>query len=255
MTADTVLKMNVTRVDLHYGAFHALKSVSMPIQERKITALIGPSGCGKSTLLRCLNRMNDLIPGTEVKGLITLDGQNIYDSNTRVEELRKRVGMVFQRPNPFPMSVFDNVSYGLRVAGVSQKKQLMEKVEWSLRGAWLWEQVKDTLHAPALKLPLDQQQRLCVARLLAIEPEVILMDEPCSALDPIATAKIEELLTELRKTYTIVIVTHNMHQAARVSDFTGYMLLGEFIEFGATADIFVKPKDIRTQDYLSGRYG
>jgi phosphate transport system ATP-binding protein len=254
MTAES-LKMNVSNVDLHYGAFHALLGVSLPIEARKITALIGPSGCGKSTLLRCLNRMNDLIPGVHIRGSITLDGRDIYGREVQVEKLRKRVGMVFQRPNPFPMSVFDNVSYGLRVAGVTQRGVLQEKVERSLRGAWLWDHVKDNLDGPAMGLPLDQQQRLCIARLLATEPEVILMDEPCSALDPIATAKIEELLTELRKTYTIVIVTHNMHQAARVSDFTGYMLLGEFIELGVTGELFIKPKDVRTQDYISGRYG
>lgn len=250
-----ILKMNTDNVNLYYGSFHALKNVSMPIQDRQITALIGPSGCGKSTLLRCLNRMNDLIPGVQISGSLTLDGQEIYGPNVRVEDLRKRVGMVFQRPNPFPMSVFDNVTYGLRVAGITNKRTLNETAERSLRGAWLWDIVKDKLEHNALELPLDQQQRLCIARLLATEPEVILMDEPCSALDPVATAKIEDLLAELRKTYTIVIVTHNMHQAARVSDYTGYMLLGEFIEFGATGDVFVKPKDSRTQDYISGRYG
>jgi phosphate transport system ATP-binding protein len=250
-----MLKMNISNVDFFYGHFQALKQVSMPIEEKRITALIGPSGCGKSTLLRCLNRMNDLIPGMRITGSIALDGQDVYGADVRVENLRKRVGMVFQRPNPFPMSVFDNVSYGLRVAGESSKSAIREKVKRSLEAAWLWDHVKDKLDAPALALPLDQQQRLCVARLLAIEPEVILMDEPCSALDPIATGKIEDLITDLRKAYTIVIVTHNMHQAARISDFTGYMLLGDLVEFGVTGDIFVKPKDTRTQDYISGRYG
>lgn len=248
-------KIEIEHVNLHYGSFQALIDVCMEIQECHITALIGPSGCGKSTLLRCLNRMNDPIPGVRTTGSIRLDGVDIRGPAIPVEHLRKRVGMVFQRPNPFPISIFDNVSYGLRVGGVSKRHVLEESVERSLRGAWLWENVKDRLDQPALELPLDQQQRLCIARLLATEPEVILMDEPCSALDPIATAKIEELLTELRKQYTIVIVTHNMHQASRVSDFTGYMLLGEFVEFGVTSEIFLRPKDTRTQDYISGRYG
>lgn len=248
-------RMTVRNLDLFYGTFQALQKVDLIVQVNRITALIGPSGCGKSTLLRCLNRMNDLIPGARVTGEVLLDGQSIYGSNTDVCLLRKRVGMVFQRPNPFPLSVWDNVSFGLRVAGVTQKAKLQEVVERSLRGAWLWDYLKDRLDSPALSLPLDQQQRLCVARLLAVEPEVILMDEPCSALDPISTGKIEDLMIELRERYTIVIVTHNMQQAARISDFSGYMLLGDMIEFGQTGGIFTNPTDKRTQDYISGRYG
>ena len=236
-------------------AFHALKTVPMEVKGRHITALIGPSGCGKSTLLRTLNRMNDLIPGVRVSGSILLEGRDIYEPGTDVCLLRKRVGMVFQRPNPFPLSIYDNVVFGLRVAGERSRYRMDEVVERSLRAAALWDQLKDKLDHPALELPLDQQQRLCVARLLAVEPEVILMDEPCSALDPIATARIEELMLDLKKQYTIVIVTHNMQQAARISDYSGYMLLGEMIEFGRTAGIFTSPKDRRTQDYVSGRYG
>ena len=227
----------------------------MPVREQKITALIGPSGCGKSTLLRCLNRMNDLIPGCRVSGAVALDGAGIYAPGTDVTALRKRVGMVFQRPNPFPLSIFDNVVYGMKVAGTHDRRILAEAAEQSLREAWLWDQVRDKLHRPALELSLDQQQRLCVARLLAVRPEVILMDEPCSALDPIATMKIEELMLELKKNYTIAIVTHNMQQAARVSDYSGYMLLGEMVEFGETNQIFTKPADKRTEDYITGRYG
>ncbi|MBN1895138.1 phosphate ABC transporter ATP-binding protein [bacterium] len=249
------VKMNVRDFNLYYGHFQALKNVNMAILEKRITALIGPSGCGKSTLLRGMNRMNDLISGVKTSGTILLDGIDVYGSAIRVDELRKRVGMVFQRPNPFPLSISDNVVYGLRVAGIRNQKTLKEKVESSLQAAWLWEPVKDKLHHPALELPLDQQQRLCIARLLAVEPEVILMDEPCSALDPIATAKIEELMLELRNHYTIVIVTHNMQQASRISDFSGYMLLGELIEFDDTQKIFTNPENKKTQDYITGRYG
>ncbi|MEI8243731.1 MAG: phosphate ABC transporter ATP-binding protein PstB [bacterium] len=248
-------KMSVTGLNLFYGAFQALRNVSMPVAQNRITALIGPSGCGKSTLLRVLNRMNDLIPGVLVQGSVELDGRDIYAPATDVCELRTRVGMVFQRPNPFPLSVRDNVLFGLRVAGVRRRARLDDTLERSLRAAWLWDNLKDRLQQPAMELPLDQQQRLCIARLLAVSPEVILMDEPCSALDPIATAKIEELMLELKRAYTIVIVTHNMQQAARISDFTGYMLLGERVEFGATAGVFTAPDDPRTQDYISGRYG
>jgi phosphate transport system ATP-binding protein len=242
-------------LDLYYGDFHALKQVSMGVRARHITALIGPSGCGKSTLLRTLNRMNDLIPGVRVKGSILLEGQDIYALGTDVCALRKRVGMVFQRPNPFPLSIYDNVAFGLSVAGMTNRRRLEETVERSLTAAWLWDQLKDKLNDSALSLPLDQQQRLCVARLLAVEPDVILMDEPCSALDPISTTRIEELMLDLKAKYTIVIVTHNMQQAARISDYSGYMLLGEMIEFGETAGIFTTPREKRTQDYISGRYG
>ncbi|MFH1198362.1 MAG: phosphate ABC transporter ATP-binding protein PstB [bacterium] len=249
------LKMNITGVDLFYGQFQALKSVNIPIQKNIITALIGPSGCGKSTLLRCLNRMNDLIRGCKVTGKILLDDLDIYAPSTDVAELRKKVGMVFQRPNPFPLTIYENVVYGLKVAGIKNKSRLDEIAEQSLKGAWLWDQVKDKLRHPALELPLDQQQRLCIARLLAVEPEVILMDEPCSALDPIATLKVENLMLELKKEYTIIIVTHNMQQAARISDYTGYMLLGEMIEFNETTNIFTKPAQKLTEDYISGKYG
>jgi phosphate transport system ATP-binding protein len=247
--------IEIQKLDLFYGHFQALISVDMKIRQKHITALIGPSGCGKSTLLRSLNRMNDLVPGVRIKGRVLLDGTDVYGPRVKIEDLRKRVGMVFQRPNPFPLSVFDNVAYGLRVAGLRDARQLKEKVEVSLRAAWLWDNVKDRLSGFALELPLDQQQRLCIARLLAVEPEVILMDEPCSALDPIATAKIEDLMIELRKRYTIVIVTHNMQQASRISDSSGYMLLGELIEFGDTRTLFTNPKNPKTLDYITGRFG
>jgi phosphate transport system ATP-binding protein len=251
------LKMRVEGLELHYGAFHALKAVSLPIEERKITALIGPSGCGKSTLLRSLNRMNDLIAGVRIEGRVLLDEVDLYGPPGGLDPaaLRKRVGMVFQRPNPFPLSVYDNVAFGLRVAGRRNDAAMRDVVEKSLRGAWLWDQLKDRLGESALGLPLDQQQRLCIARLIAVEPEVILMDEPCSTLDPISTAKVEELMLELKLEYTIAIVTHNMQQAARISDYAGYMLLGEMVEFGATARVFTNPGDRRTDDYISGRYG
>jgi phosphate transport system ATP-binding protein len=248
-------RFEIRGLDLFYAKFQALKSVSMPVKKQIITALIGPSGCGKSTLLRCLNRMNDLIHGVRITGDVLLDGEDIYRPSMDVTQLRTRVGMVFQRPNPFPLSVYDNVAYGLRVAGVRKKDTLNETAERSLRAAWLWDVLKDRLDSSALELPLDQQQRLCVARLLAVQPEVILMDEPCSALDPIATMKIEELMLELKKNYTIVIVTHNMQQAARVSDYTGYMLLGEMIEFGETNTIFTAPSNKLTEDYITGKYG
>ena len=249
------IAIQISNLSLFYGAFHALKNVNLVIEQRKITALIGPSGCGKSTLLRALNRMNDIIPGCRITGAVLLEGKDIYESGLDVCELRKKVGMVFQRPNPFPLSIRDNVSFGLRVAGRKNSANMDEIVEVSLQNAWLWEQVKDKLETSAMELPLDQQQRLCVARVLAVEPEVILMDEPCSALDPISTAKIEELMLELRRQYTIAIVTHNMQQAARIADYSAYMLLGEMIEFGATPQIFENPKDKRTEDYITGRYG
>jgi phosphate transport system ATP-binding protein len=248
-------KIEIKNLDLFYGPFHALKSVNMDVDSNNIIGLIGPSGCGKSTLIRTLNRMNDLIEGVKIKGEILLDGVDIYSSQMEIYELRKRVGMVFQRPNPFPLSVSENVSFGLKVEGFSDRKKTAEIVEKSLQSAWLWDDLKDKLHESALKLPLYQQQLLCIARLLAVKPEVILMDEPCSALDPIATMKVEELMLELKKQYHIVIVTHNMQQAARISDLCGYMLLGEMIEFGRTSDIFTNPKDKKTQDYLTGRFG
>jgi phosphate transport system ATP-binding protein len=252
---DTRERIKTEALDLFYGRFQALKSVGLSIREHKITALIGPSGCGKSTLLRSLNRMNDLIPGVRITGRILLDGADVYAASMNVTELRKRVGMVFQRPNPFPLTVYNNVVYGLRLAGLTNSKMLDEIVEKSLRAAWMWDQVKDRLNQSALELPLDQQQRLCVARLLAVQPDVILMDEPCSALDPIATMKIEELMLDLKKDYTIAIVTHNMQQASRVSDYTGYMLMGEMIEFDDTKAIFTRPAKTLTEDYITGKYG
>ena len=248
-------KFEIRKLDLYYGDFQALKAVDMTVDGNNIVGLIGPSGCGKSTLLRTLNRMNDLIEGVKINGEILLDGIDIYGPKMEIYELRKRVGMVFQRPNPFPLSVFDNVSFGLKVEKFNDKKKTAEIVEKSLRAALLWDELKDKLRESALSLPLYQQQRLCIARLLAVEPEVILMDEPCSALDPIATMKIEELMLDLKKDYHIVIVTHNMQQASRVSDLCGYMLLGEMVEFGRTSDIFTNPRDKRTQDYITGRYG
>ena len=247
--------IEIRSLNLFYGSFQALKAVDLSIEKNIITALIGPSGCGKSTLLRCLNRMNDLIHGVRITGEVRFEGKNIYDATADVATLRKRIGMVFQRPNPFPLSVYGNVVYGLRVAGEREKRNMDEVAERSLKAAWLWDNVKDRLDRPALELPLDQQQRLCIARLLAIQPEVILMDEPCSALDPIATSKIEDLMLDLKREYSIVIVTHNMQQASRVSDSTGYMLLGEMIEFGPTANIFTMPARKLTEDYITGKYG
>ncbi len=248
-------KIETKRLNFHYGKSCAVKNVNLNIRERQITALIGPSGCGKSTFLRTLNRMNDIIPGARIEGEVLLDKQNIYDRNVDVVELRKRVGMVFQQPNPFPKSIFENIAFGPKMLGLSRKLNLDEVVEKSLRAAALWDEVKDNLHKSGLALSGGQQQRLCIARVLAVEPEVILMDEPCSALDPIATLKIEELMQDLTKNYTIVIVTHNMAQAARVSEWTGFFLLGEMIEYGKTVDIFSRPKDKRTEDYITGRFG
>ena len=248
-------KLQSSTLDLYYASFHALKGVSIAIRPRAITAIIGPSGCGKSTLLRCFNRMNDLIPTVRVTGEILLDGESILRPDVHLTQLRKRVGMVFQRPNPFPLSIFDNVAYGPRVHGTRNKAELETAVESALRATLLWDELKDRLHSPALELSAEQQQRMCISRLLAVEPEVLLMDEPCSALDPIATQHIEELMRVLAEHYTIVIVTHNMQQAARVSHETGFMLLGELIEFGPTQQVFTRPSDKRTEDYVTGRYG
>lgn len=249
------LKMDAKNVNLWYGEKQALKDINLPIYEKKITALIGPSGCGKSTFLRCLNRMNDLIPTVKIEGEILLDGKNIYDKDVDVVELRKRVGMVFQKPNPFPMSIYDNVAYGPRIHGITDKKTLDEIVEWALKKAALWEEVNDDLKKSALGLSGGQQQRLCIARTIAVKPEVILMDEPTSALDPISTLKIEDLMAELKKDYTIVIVTHNMQQASRISDYTGFFLMGKLVEFGKTKKIFLEPEKKETEDYISGRFG
>lgn len=253
--ARTAEKVDVQHLNVYYGAFHALKDVSLGIEPQKVTALIGPSGCGKSTFLRALNRMHDLTPGARVTGEVLLDGSNIYAPGVDPVTIRHRVGMVFQRPNPFPQSIFDNVVYGPRIQGERRQSQLMEICERSLRGAALWDEVKDRLYRSALGLSGGQQQRLCIARVLSVHPEVILMDEPASALDPIATSKIEDLLATLKHDYTVVIVTHSMQQAARVSDVTAFFLLGDLIEMGPTTDIFSRPTDRRTEDYITGRYG
>jgi len=249
------VKIASRNLDFYYGDFKALESISMDFIENRVTALIGPSGCGKSTFLRCLNRMNDLIPGTKVDGELTLDDENIYAQGLDVVTLRRRVGMVFQKPNPFPKSIFENVAYGLRVNGVKDKEFLARKVEESLKGSALWDEVKDRLHASALGLSGGQQQRLCIARALAVEPEILLMDEPASALDPIATQKIEDLIHELKKKFTIIIVTHSMQQAARVSDETAFFYMGRLIETGKTETMFTKPKNKQTEDYITGRFG
>ena len=248
-------KITVENLNLHYGENHALKNVNMEIADHAITAFIGPSGCGKSTFLRCLNRMNDLVDGCRVEGKVILDGEDIYDKRVDTTLLRKKVGMVFQQPNPFPMSIYDNIAYGPRLHGIKNKKELDEIVERSLQGAAIFEEVKDRLHKSALGLSGGQQQRLCIARALAVSPEVLLMDEPTSALDPISTLKIEELMETLKKKYTVVIVTHNMQQAARVSDDTAFFLVGEVIEKNATSEIFARPRDKRTEDYITGRFG
>ena len=242
-------------MNLYYGDFHALKDVSMNIPANEITAFIGPSGCGKSTLLKSINRMNDLVPGCRITGEMLLDGENIYGGKMDVNGLRKRVGMVFQKPNPFPMSIYDNIAYGPRTHGVRSKAKLDDIVEQSLRQAAIWDEVKDRLKKSALGMSGGQQQRLCIARALAVQPEVLLMDEPTSALDPISTSKIEDLAVELKKDYTIVMVTHNMQQAARISDKTAFFLLGEVVEYGETEQIFSMPKDKRTEDYITGRFG
>lgn len=248
-------KISVENLNLHYGENHALKDVNMEIADHAITAFIGPSGCGKSTFLRCLNRMNDLVDGCRVEGKVILDGEDIYDKRVDTTLLRKKVGMVFQQPNPFPMSIYDNIAYGPRLHGIKNKKELDEIVERSLQGAAIFEEVKDRLHKSALGLSGGQQQRLCIARALSVSPEVLLMDEPTSALDPISTLKIEELMETLKKKYTVVIVTHNMQQAARVSDDTAFFLVGEVIEKNATSEIFARPQDKRTEDYITGRFG
>ena len=247
-------KIQISNMDLHYGNFHALKNINMEIPEKEITAFIGPSGCGKSTLLKSLNRMNNLVEGCKITGKVELDGQDIY-GDMDVNLLRKRVGMVFQKPNPFPMSIYDNIAYGPRTHGIRSKAKLDEIVEKSLRDAAIWDEVKDRLKKSALGMSGGQQQRLCIARALAVQPEVLLMDEPTSALDPISTSRIEELAMELKKDYTIVIVTHNMQQATRISDKTGFFLLGEVVEFAKTQKLFSMPQDKRTEDYITGRFG
>ncbi|WBW99750.1 phosphate ABC transporter ATP-binding protein PstB [Oceanirhabdus sp. W0125-5] len=247
--------LKVKDLNLYYGKNHAIKDINMNIKEKAVTALIGPSGCGKSTFLRCLNRMNDLIDNVTVKGEVMFEDKNMYSGNYDVTELRKRIGMVFQKPNPFPTSIYNNITYGPKLHGIRDKKKLDEIVEKSLKGAALWDEVKDRLDKSAMGLSGGQQQRLCIARTLAIEPEIILMDEPTSALDPISTAKVEELIQEIKKKYTVVIVTHNMQQAARISDYTAFFLTGEVIEFNNTDDIFTNPRDKRTEDYITGRFG
>lgn len=242
-------------VDFYYGKFQALKKVSLDAKPNRITAMIGPSGCGKSTFLRCINRMNDLIDDTKIEGEILIDGIDIYGSDVDVVELRKNVGMVFQKPNPFPMSIYDNIAYGPRIHGIKKRAELDDIVEECLTKSALWGEVKDKLNESGLSLSGGQQQRLCIARTIAVGPEVILMDEPCSALDPIATSKIEDLMLELREQYTIIIVTHNMQQAQRASDFTAFFLEGEIIEYATTEDLFLTPTDKRTEDYISGRFG
>lgn len=251
----TNTKISVRDLNLYYGENHALKNVNMDIRENAITAFIGPSGCGKTTFLKTLNRMNDLIDSVRIDGLVEIDNENIYAKGTDITLLRKRVGMVFQQPNPFPMSIYDNVAYGPRVHGIRDKKTLDVIVENSLKGAAIWDEVKDRLKKSALGMSGGQQQRICIARALAVEPEVLLMDEPTSALDPISTSKIEELMEELKKKYTVAVVTHNMQQAVRVSDYTAFFLHGEMVEFGETRQLFSYPKDKRTEDYITGRFG
>ena len=248
-------KITTRDVNFWYGSFHALKNISLSIEEKSVVAFIGPSGCGKSTFLRLLNRMNDLIPDTRLSGEVLIDNQNIYEKGIEVDELRKKVGMVFQRPNPFPKSIFENVAYGLRVNGVKDESFIRQRVEETLKGAALWDEVKDRLSQPGTGLSGGQQQRLCIARTIAVSPEVILMDEPCSALDPIATAKIEELISELSEQYTIAIVTHSMQQAARVSDRTAYFHLGDLIEVNSTEKVFTQPDHQLTEAYITGRFG
>lgn len=249
------IKVKVENLNLYYGENHALKDVNMDIQENAVTAFIGPSGCGKSTFLKTLNRMNDLVDGVRIDGKVLLDGEDIYDPSVDTTILRKKVGMVFQQPNPFPMSIYDNIAYGPRVHGIRDKKRLDQIVEESLRGAAIFDEVKDRLKKSAMGLSGGQQQRICIARALAVQPEVLLMDEPTSAFDPISTAKIEELMEDLKKKYTVIVVTHNMQQATRVSDQTAFFLVGEMVEFGDTKQIFSYPQDKRTEDYITGRFG
>ena len=249
------VEIRIRDLCLHYGSNQALYNINMDIERGKVTAYIGPSGCGKSTLIRCLNRLNDLVDGVRISGSITIGGTEILDTGLDVTELRKKVGMVFQKPNPFPKTIYENIAYGPRILGISQKSRLDEIVEKSLKDAALWEEAKDRLHDNALDLSGGQHQRLCIARTIAVEPEVVLMDEPCSALDPIATAKIEELIHQLKREYTIVIVTHNMQQAARVSDYTAFMYLGKLVEFGPTDKLFTTPEKKETEDYITGRFG
>jgi phosphate transport system ATP-binding protein len=254
-TEHTEVKLSAQDIRFFYGSFEALKGISIEIPKNRITAFIGPSGCGKSTFLRCMNRMNDLIDDTRIEGKLLLDGQDINSPSVDVVALRKRVGMVFQRPNPFPMSIYDNIAYGPRIHGTKDKRKLDEIVETSLKRAFLWEEVKDKLKQSGTQLSGGQQQRLCIARVLSVDPDVILMDEPASALDPVATSKIEDLMLELRDHYTVVIVTHNMQQAQRASDFTGFFLLGELIEYQETSSLFLTPQKKQTEDYISGRFG
>ncbi|MDT8321921.1 MAG: phosphate ABC transporter ATP-binding protein PstB [Xanthomonadales bacterium] len=252
---DGSVAVRVEDLDLFYGPVKALSDIELDIVEKQVTAFIGPSGCGKSTLLRCFNRMNDLIDSCRTDGKILMRGQNILDRNVDVAELRRRVGMVFQKPNPFPKSIYENVAYGLRIQGINKRRVLDETVEWALKGAALWDEVKDRIEEPAFGLSGGQQQRLVIARAIAVQPEVILLDEPCSALDPISTLKVEELIHDLKQQYTIIIVTHNMQQAARVSDKTAFMYLGEVVEYGQTDQVFTNPREKRTEDYITGRYG
>ena len=254
MNTSTV-KIATNGLDLYYGTNHALKNISMELYTNKITAFIGPSGCGKSTFLKTLNRMNDLVPNVKIEGEVLLDNENIYDKRVDTTLLRKKVGMVFQQPNPFPMSIYDNVAYGPRIHGIHSKSELDAIVEKSLKGAALWDEVSDRLKKSALGLSGGQQQRLCIARALAVEPEVLLMDEPTSALDPISTLKIEDLMDELKSKYTVAIVTHNMQQATRIADYTAFFLVGEVVEYAATTELFSSPKDSRTEDYITGRFG
>ncbi|MBU1612653.1 MAG: phosphate ABC transporter ATP-binding protein [Proteobacteria bacterium] len=249
------IKVSARNLDFYYGDFKALEAINLDFEEKQVTALIGPSGCGKSTFLRCINRMNDLIAGTRVKGIMTLDNADIYAPGLDVVALRRRIGMVFQKPNPFPKTIFENVAYGLRVNGISDKAYLDQRVEESLQCAALWDEVKDRLHSSALGLSGGQQQRLCIARALAVQPEVLLMDEPASALDPIATQKIEDLIHELKKDFTIIIVTHSMQQAARVSDLTAFFYMGRLVEVDETKTMFTKPRNQQTEDYITGRFG